>query len=291
MADLELMFGDDDQEDQLEISLRPKECGVLAFHSGTEEAMFIFVEASLRSRHAGISPEELPVAVLSAVDTFCYTRHWMMHVGDKKLKYIDQAWASWTDRSSHITNPKRRSHPQIVVEIGSYCGYSAVYIASKLKDHGSRMFCVEQSPACVVFTRRLLALAGLSDRVEVLEGVVSDVTLSALSTRISELRAPDQELSSSHTVDFLFIDHDKSKYHEDILRIESKGLLNTGSIVVADNVLSFGVPLTAYLEYVRDRDGPFLRSELFVDTIEYCDGGSESNDVDIVDGIEVSVHK
>ena len=54
------------------LSLRPASSGVLAFHAGIEDAMLLYVE---RMAAPGDS-----ASVISAVDNFCYTRHWMMHV-------------------------------------------------------------------------------------------------------------------------------------------------------------------------------------------------------------------
>lgn len=45
-------------------------------------------------------------------------------------------------------------------------------------------------------------------------------------------------------VDVLFIDHEKTLYLDDLRMVEAAGLLNEGAVVVADNVLSFGQPLT-----------------------------------------------
>jgi hypothetical protein len=49
---------------------------------------------------------------------------------------------------------------------------------------------------------------------------------------------------TNRSIDLLLIDHEKSKYLCDLLEIERRGLLCAGSVVVADNVLSFGCPLT-----------------------------------------------
>jgi hypothetical protein len=66
-------------------------------------------------------------------------------------------------------------------------------------------------------------------------------------------------------------------------------------VVVADNVLSFGVPLTAYLDYVRNPAGPYASSELFEGSVEYSsteEGGVDAvQNKDFVDGVEISVHK
>ena len=45
-------------------------------------------------------------------------------------------------------------------------------------------------------------------------------------------------------VDMLFIDHEKALYVDDLRMVEAAGLLEAGAVVAADNVLSFGQPLT-----------------------------------------------
>ena len=57
---------------------RDAENGIMAFHQGTEESMVLFVEKT--------APQGDAAAVLAAVDDFCYTKHWMMHVGDVKVR-------------------------------------------------------------------------------------------------------------------------------------------------------------------------------------------------------------
>ena len=61
--------------------------------------------------------------------------------------------------------------PLVCLEIGSYCGYSAVAIASQLA-FGGMLYCVELHPKCAAWTTRMVALAGLSDRVKVIQGGV-----------------------------------------------------------------------------------------------------------------------
>ena len=68
------MFGDeeDDQVDET-IFTRPQACGVLQFHNGTEEAMFLYVKQ--HSEEGDVNN------IIKAIDEFCYKRHWMMHLG------------------------------------------------------------------------------------------------------------------------------------------------------------------------------------------------------------------
>lgn len=80
------MFGEeeaDEDEEAVETGSRPSSCGVLAFHRGTEQAMLLHVQRSLK-RQRETSPDS-QLAVLRSIDDFCHRRHWMMHMGEGEL--------------------------------------------------------------------------------------------------------------------------------------------------------------------------------------------------------------
>ena len=271
MADLDDMFGDDVCDDivqkEEEKQLRPASSGVLAFHNGTEEALYHYVKNK-------VQPGDV-TGILKAIDEFCYTQHWMMHIGDQKLPLLDKSLKLARENTSNNTI--------CAVELGSYCGYSALYIGSQLnKESGDHLYAIEKDPKCVKWTQRMVTLAGLEDRVTVIESAAA------------ELESWRTLLNKSH-IDLLFIDHDKSQYLTDLLLIENAHLLSTGSIVVADNVLSFGVPLTDYLTHVRDPKGLYRSSELYPGFIEYAKDRDVSIDAstspELVDGVEISEYR
>ena len=134
--------------------------------------------------------------------------------------------------------------------------------------------------SCVDWTKRTLAKAGLlNSRCKVeLGGAEAAVDLLA---------------AKKESVDILFIDHDKGKYLPDLTLFEDSGLLCGGTKVIADNVLSFGRPLTAYLDHVRC-SGRYSASVCFQDNVEYSKDGEVMTDIDgrlvsdMTDGVEVS---
>ena len=111
---------------------RPKACGVMAFHNGTEESLFLSVQR--------IAKQGNPQSVLHAIDKYCYGRHWMMHCGDRKVKYLEKALQLGRGETpylrdvntddSKVSESRLAERHLICLEIGSYCGYSAVKIAS-----------------------------------------------------------------------------------------------------------------------------------------------------------------
>lgn len=268
MDALDDMFGSD-IEDEIggEVHThRPESCGVLKFHNGTEDALYHYV--------VGKAPRGDLGAILKTIDEFCYTQHWMMHIGDQKLTFLKDSLA--TASTSGTNN-------LCVVELGSYCGYSAIYLAGQLDEsRGDRLYCIEADPKCVGWTRRMVSYANL------------DSVVTVIASSASEVDSWRLNLSKEH-IDVLFIDHDKAQYLNDLLRIEQAGLLKSGSIVVADNVLSFGVPLSDYLNHVRDETGLYSSSKLHEGFIEYASGEnadlSAVESPNLVDGVEISVYK
>jgi len=74
---------------------------------GREEALAAYVTATAR-------PGDLDDAI-RVIDEFCRTRSVMMNVGDEKGEILDRA--------------VERSAPGLLLELGTYCGYSGLRIA------------------------------------------------------------------------------------------------------------------------------------------------------------------
>lgn len=128
----------------------------------------------------------------------------------------------------------------------------------------------------------MIEYAGLSDKVKVILGNIS-TNKTLIKEDLNNLLISNHGIN---TIDVLFIDHDKLKYLDDLNIIENCGLLKTGSVVVADNVLSFGQPLHAYLRHVRDstNKGLYSHSDLHKCYLEYstgCDYNDNDNDSNI----------
>ena len=114
---------------------RPASCGVMAFHSGTEEALLLYVEREAKRGN--------PASVLDTIDRFCYGRHWMMHCGDRKTQYLDRALCLAGRKDSTDSRIASKGQNLICLEIGSYCGYSAVKIASSFSNgENEHLYCI-----------------------------------------------------------------------------------------------------------------------------------------------------
>ncbi|KAG6577833.1 Catechol O-methyltransferase [Phytophthora cinnamomi] len=196
-------------------------------------------------------------SVVDAMDDFAYTKSWMMNIGDVKGAIVD----------AEIEKAK----PQVMAEIGAFCGYSAVRFASKLRSvsgPSARFYSFEFSPHFANIASQIVALAGLSDVVTFFVG-----PFSKTHTKL-------KELGVDH-VDVFFMDHDKRQYLSDFKLIEQSGLLKPGAVVVTDNVLSPGPGgLPAFLEYVRSNAK--FASVLHESFVEY--------QAELKDGVEVSTY-
>jgi catechol O-methyltransferase len=192
-----------------------------------------------------------PESVLNSIDSFAWSGTWMMNVGDRKGLILD--------------DEVKLVQPQIAVEVGGYCGYSAVRIA-RLLPAGGRLFSLELEPRFAAIAEQIVRAAGLSDRVQHIIGP-SDQSLRRL-----------REITGRDHVDLFFLDHWKDLYLADIQTIEECRLLRAGTVVVADNVIYPGTP--EYLAYVRAHQR--FRSTFHASQLEYSN--------DIADGIEVSVY-
>ena len=161
-----------------------------------------------------------PDSVLAELDRFGREQRFLMNVGDEKGLVLD-------DLVRSVGAGAR------ILELGCYCGYSAIRMARLLGPAG-RVTSLEVSEPSVRVARAMCELAGVADRVEILHG--------SASARIPTLRGP---------FDLVFLDHWKDLYTADLQCIEAARLLRPGSLVVADNVGPlFGAD--AYLGYVRD---------------------------------------
>jgi catechol O-methyltransferase len=204
---------------------------------GREQAL---AEHVLRHARAGDLDDAIRV-----IDEFCVTRSVMMNVGDEKGELLDRA--------------VQRASPALLLELGTYCGYSALRIA-RVMPPGARLVSLELNPANAEIARRIWQHAGLDDRVTVVVGTLDDG-----GATIGRLRS---ELGFGEgALDFVFLDHDKDAYLPDLQRIMSEGWLHRGSVVVADNVKFPGAP--KYLAYLDAAEGATWRTVKHDTHVEY----------------------
>lgn len=195
-------------------------------------------------------------SVVQAMDEFNHKHATMMHVGSAKGRLLDEVI--------------QKHHPKVMIELGAFCGYSAVRFARWVRnDPEAHFFSFEVDPLHAAIATKVVELAGLRDKVTVIVG--------SFSERIDAVR---QKNGIKH-VDFFFIDHMKDLYLPDLKLIEEKELLRQGSVVVADNIIMPGAP--AYAEYIKS--SPLYETQLLEATMECSDGQDRK------DAVAVSVFK
>jgi predicted O-methyltransferase YrrM len=114
-----------------------------------------------------------------------------------------------------------------VLELGGSRGYSALWLAAGARIEAGRVVSIEKDPDKCAVWRANVAAAGLEEWAELVEGDAFDV-----------LRETED------TFDLVFLDAEKEDY--EALFGLARPLLETGGLVVADNVLSHADPLAAY---------------------------------------------
>ena len=189
-----------------------------------------------------------PDSVLEAMDEFAREHRWLMNIGPVK--------------GAILVDALRAAEAARVVEIGSYCGYSAVLIGNLVKPAGGRVVSIEKNRRFAGVAREIVGHAGLDAVVEIRNGT--------LESELAALEGP---------FDGVLLDHWKDEYLPDLQRLENAGLLAKGTVVIADNIDFFKVP--DYLGYVRDSRNYASR---FVEaSVEYNEH--------ITDGVEISVFR
>ncbi|MEM9254145.1 MAG: class I SAM-dependent methyltransferase [Pseudomonadota bacterium] len=160
-----------------------------------------------------------PQSVLHTLDRFAREERWLMSVGPEKGPLLHEL-------ASRLPSDAR------LLELGSYCGYSAILMAT-LFGPRAQITSIEIDERMVQSSRRNIALAGLDHQIRVLHGPSSEVLATLAGVY--------------HLV---LLDHWKDLYKRDLMLIEERGLIAPQSIVAADNVGELFAP-EEFLNYVR----------------------------------------
>jgi caffeoyl-CoA O-methyltransferase len=114
-----------------------------------------------------------------------------------------------------------------VLEIGGSRGYSTIWLAAGVRHLGGRVLSLEHDPVKCEAWRRNVADAGLGDTAQLVEGDAFE-TLPAIDD----------------VFDVCFLDAEKEQY-ERLFEL-ARPKLETGAVIVADNVLSHADTLGAF---------------------------------------------
>ena len=291
-------FGSDDEEESIEPIKRDASCGICSFHPHTESSLLSHVRNSLASTQTAVSVDhkmmnayslklEKAEQVLKSVDAFCMQRHWMMHVGPEKGKILSKTLKETIDVKLSSSNEQF-----VLVELGSYCGYSSILMAREcFVAYGTKMnvklITCEINPEFFGVAKELIKLSGLDDVISLVEVSYNGHSTNMVDLLRDELKPIhyDTQNAVQKTIDLLFIDHDKDSYKSDLMDLEASGLIRCGTRVVADNVVF--AQINDYVKYVqkRQQDG-VVTTKTIPCQVEYSNGEViEGNSESLVDGI------
>ena len=267
-------------EQQVEENTRDPGNGVLAFHAGTEVALLHHVKTELAKKK---NPKENESSgkqaiihqaqtVLDLVDSYCLSRHWMMHVGPKKAYPL----RNFISGSVMEYETQKDDKPFTIVELGTYCGYSSIFIAKTILEHrlGNRrqtstiggsskgaaetsetdddfsfhIYSVEVVEKFAAVAKELIQLAGMESYISILLIKEPDIIEAAaqkgkgqsspLSSQLKRrLPVSKRNEDEAFAIDFLFVDHDKSLYLPNLQELEQSRMIRKGTHVAADNVI------------------------------------------------------
>jgi len=120
---------------------------------------------------------------------------------------------------------------KVVLELGTSAGYSALWLASAVKQFDGKVYTIELAKPKIEMAKKYFKKAKLDKYIEQIEGRISEV-LGKWNKK----------------VDFVFLDADKKNYLAYIKQFEP--FLKSGSIIIADNASDFGHLMKDYLDYV-----------------------------------------
>ncbi len=178
------------------------------------------------------------------IDEYCYNESFMINVGDEKGQILDAAVV--------------RANPRRVLELGTYCGYSALRMA--VVAPSAQIVSIEFNRANAEIAHRILEHAGVGGRVIIVVGTLGDG-----GTTIDALRRTHGFQPGS--IDLAFIDHAKEAYLPDLQLIMQEDWLRPGAIVVADNVKVPGAP--EYHAYMTRNEGTLWHTIEHQTHVEY----------------------
>lgn len=120
---------------------------------------------------------------------------------------------------------------KVVLELGTSAGYSALWLASAVKQFDGKVYTIELAKPKIEMAKKYFKKAKLDKYIEQIEGRISDV-LGKWNKK----------------VDFVFLDADRQNYLAYVKQFEP--FLKSGSIIIADNASDFGHLMKDYLDYV-----------------------------------------
>jgi predicted O-methyltransferase YrrM len=138
-----------------------------------------------------------------------------------------------SQKAARLAELIRESRPQLVVEVGTAIGYSALWIAGVLRELGQgRLITLEQDPDRARQAGQYFERAGVCHLITQMVGDARQ--------RIAEVAGP---------IDLLFLDGGFENYYLCLVNCTER--LRDGALLVADNAAIGAAEMADYLELVR----------------------------------------
>ncbi|MES2566003.1 MAG: O-methyltransferase [Bacteroidota bacterium] len=133
------------------------------------------------------------------------------------LKVVSPRMLSGHLQGRFLSFISKLQQPKLIIEIGTYTGYSALCLAEGLDAEG-KLISIDVNDETSAFAKSFIEKTQYSDKIE--------LVLADAKNYIPEIKEP---------IDLVFIDADKKNYlHYYNLVIDK---LNSGGLIIADNVL------------------------------------------------------
>jgi len=110
-------------------------------------------------------------------------------------------------------------NPSLIVELGSGFGYSAYWFAKALKSNG-KVVLNDYKEENIQLAKKFFEKGGLQNKA------------------IFEIGDAIENAKKYKNIDILFLDHEKSRYLDAVLKLEKN--LSKNALIIADNVLWYG---------------------------------------------------
>jgi len=133
--------------------------------------------------------------------------------------------------------------PKKILEIGTSTGYSTLWFADAMDEKNSKIITIEKNPKKIKIARNNFHKAGVSNMIEIRQGIARDILIQLSKFRKSNPR--------KH-FDFIFIDADKEEYlfYFNICL----PMLKKNGIIAADNIIfprRFQKYIKKYLNHIN----------------------------------------
>jgi branched-chain amino acid aminotransferase len=158
-----------------------------------------------------------PDSVIAAMDVFWSKA--FQQVGTDKWNVRGTSIESKVQQK--VQEKLSSKEPVRCLEMGTYCGYSALRIAKNLPE-GSTLLSVERDELFAAIATKIIEFAGLDSKVKIWMGTVH-----------SELEHITANLQKQ-PADFVLVDHSKERYVPDLRLLERYGVVTKETTVVGD---------------------------------------------------------